>query len=89
MVLRVSDYIPKIIDFIQSLIEKKYAYVTSSGNVFFDSQSFPKEGKFDPVVLSKQSEQREEIMQRSPTKFHPEKKNRADFALWKSRISGC
>ncbi|XP_063727098.1 probable cysteine--tRNA ligase, mitochondrial isoform X2 [Symsagittifera roscoffensis] len=87
VILRVSDYIPKIIDFIQSLIEKKYAYVTPSGNVFFDSQSFPKEGKFDPVVLSKQSEQREEIMQRSPTKFHPEKKNRADFALWKSRIS--
>ena len=57
--------------------------------MFFDVQSYPGAGKFDPILKSKLGkENRKRFAERSPTKFHPEKKNRSDFALWKAKIDG-
>jgi cysteinyl-tRNA synthetase len=32
---RVSDYIPEILDFVQGIIDRGYAYRTSDGSVIF------------------------------------------------------
>ena len=84
--LRVSDWIPQIIKIVSKLIGKNHAYVSEHGNVFFDVESFPGNGKFDPHQLSCQQNMPTQL-ERS-RKFHPEKKNRNDFALWKRKING-
>ena len=46
---RVSEHIPEIIDFVQTLIDKGYAY-EADGDVYFSTRKFPEYGK-----LSKQN----------------------------------
>jgi cysteinyl-tRNA synthetase len=41
IVLRVSDYMKQIIQFIEKLIEQKVAYVTPSGSVYFNKKIYP------------------------------------------------
>jgi cysteinyl-tRNA synthetase len=73
---RVSEHVPEIIDLIETLIERGYAY-ESNGSVYFDVTEFPDYGKLSnqsigDVETQGQEEEREE-------KRHP-----ADFALWKA-----
>jgi len=72
---RVTSHIQEIIDFVQKLVDKGHAYITSSGSVYFDVDSFPSYGLLSG---SKKEEwnQGEEIVK--------EKKNPYDFALWKA-----
>ena len=42
---RPSQYISQMIELVESLIEKKHAYVASDGVVYFDVQSFPAYGQ--------------------------------------------
>lgn len=73
---RASEYINEIISLIEKLLEKGYAYETSSG-VYFDTTLYSDYGR-----LSRQRPE-ELAMHRiepDPTKKHPQ-----DFALWKKR----
>lgn len=74
-VIRVSDSIPAIIDYIRVLMDKKIAYPCQSG-IYFDTQSpLYHYAKLVPPLTDEESQSR---IAADPTKKHPR-----DFALWK------
>lgn len=77
---RVSEHIADIIEMIQGLIDKGYAYV-AGGDVYFDVSKFPSYGK-----LSRRSV--EELQAGARVEVDERKKNPADFALWKAAKPG-
>ncbi|RMH07324.1 MAG: cysteine--tRNA ligase [Aquificota bacterium] len=77
---RVTEHIQEIIQVIQRLIEKGYAYV-SEGDVYFSVESFPEYGK-----LSKRNP--EELEAGARVEPSEKKRNPLDFALWKSAKAG-
>ena len=74
---RVSENIPQIIEFIQTLIDKGYAYEVD-GDVYYSTRKFPEYGK-----LSKQNI--EELEAGARVMVEEKKKDPLDFALWKAR----
>ncbi len=79
--LKATENIDNIIDFIQALIKKGNAYATDSGNVYFDVSAFPAYGS-----LSNRSV--EDMLDGVRVENAEEKKNPADFALWKAAKPG-
>ncbi|WP_323171830.1 cysteine--tRNA ligase [Natrialba sp. PRR66] len=73
---RVSEHVPEIIDLVETLIEKGYAY-ESNGSVYFDVTSFEDYG-----TLSNQDI--DEIESQGDPDERSEKRHPADFALWKA-----
>ncbi|ELY42362.1 cysteine--tRNA ligase [Natronorubrum sulfidifaciens] len=73
---RVSEHVPEIIDLVETLIENGYAY-ESNGSVYFDVASFEEYGKLSNQEL-------EEIESQGEPDERSEKRNPADFALWKA-----
>ena len=73
---RVSEHIDDIIAMVETLIEKGYAY-ESNGSVYFDVSSFAEYGKLSNMDL-------EEIESQGDPDERAEKRNPADFALWKA-----
>jgi cysteinyl-tRNA synthetase len=76
IVLRVSEHINEIIGFIKNLVDKKLAYVTESGSVYFDST------KIETKLFI--SNENALIMDEYAKKVE-EKMNPTDFSLWKSK----
>lgn len=77
---RVTDNIEEIIEFIQELIEKGYAYEVN-GDVYYDTQKFKDYGK-----LSRQNLAELNIgarIEANTDKHHP-----MDFVLWKNKKEG-
>jgi len=74
---RATQHIPEMIETIEKLIGKGYAYV-ADGDVYFDVSKFKDYGK-----LSGNKAEALEIGAR--IEVNPKKKNPADFVLWKSR----
>ncbi len=74
---KATEHIPDIIEFIEKLIEKGYAYQVG-GDVYFEVSKFSDYGKLSRQSLDKQSSGTRELKS-SCAKRHP-----ADFALWKS-----
>lgn len=74
---RVSEYIPKIIDFIQMLIDKGYAY-QAGNDVYYSTRKFADYGK-----LSNQS--LDDLNAGARVEINEIKQDPLDFALWK----GC
>src|SRR3989338_7170653 len=72
---RASDYIPAQIAMITTLQEKGYAYTTEDG-VYFDTSRFPAYGALGGVNIEGQKEG-------ARVAIKSEKRNAADFALWK------
>ncbi|WP_435178691.1 cysteine--tRNA ligase [Halorussus sp. AFM4] len=73
---RVSEHVPEIIDLVETLVEKGYAY-ESNGSVYFDVTEFDDYGKLsnqDVAEMEAQGEDEERAEKRHP----------ADFALWKA-----
>ncbi|XP_043101280.1 probable cysteine--tRNA ligase, mitochondrial isoform X2 [Puntigrus tetrazona] len=71
--MRVTDNIPQIVAFIQRIIGNGHAYVTSQGNVYFDTQSIGNRyGKLVNIggIVGKMVAQ--------------DKRDLRDFALWKA-----
>lgn len=76
IVTRVSDYIPEIIEFIQKLLDKGYAYA-SNGSVYFDIHKYVADGgKFNFREFNPDDHYSEDGV-------NLDKKNKEDFALWK------
>jgi cysteinyl-tRNA synthetase len=73
---RVSEHIPEIIDLVETLVERGYAY-EANGSVYFDVATFEEYGK-----LSNQDIQ--EMEAQGTPEEQSEKRNPADFALWKA-----
>lgn len=77
---RVTDNIPAIIDAIQGLVRKEYAYVVD-GSVYFRVKKHTSYGS-----LSKQK--LEEIQSGARVAVNESKEDPLDFALWKSEATG-
>ncbi len=73
---RVSEHVPEIVDLVETLIEKGYAY-ESNGSVYFDVTSFEEYGKLSNQDL-------DEIESQGDPDERSEKRHPADFALWKA-----
>ncbi|SEQ23749.1 cysteine--tRNA ligase [Natrinema salaciae] len=73
---RVSEHVPEIVDLVETLIEKGYAY-ESNGSVYFDVTRFDEYGKLSNQEL-------DEIESQGDPDERSEKRNPADFALWKA-----
>ena len=79
--LKATENIGNIIDFVQALISNGHAYAAESGNVYFDVSSFPSYG-----CLSNRSV--EDMLDGVRVENAEEKRNPADFALWKAAKPG-
>ena len=77
---RATEHIPQIISLVQRLIEKGLAY-TVNGDVYFDTSAFPAYGSLSGQNL-------EDLEAGSRVKIDEEKKNPADFAVWKAQKPG-
>ncbi len=77
---KVTEHIPAIIELIKTLVENGSAY-ESKGDVFFEVGKFKEYGK-----LSKQS--LDELIKGKRVEVNPNKRNAADFALWKAAKTG-
>ena len=74
---KATECIEDMIEFIQKLIEKGYAYSTKEGNVFFKVSKFKDYGKLSHQDLDEQL-----IAVRK--ELEPGKQSEKDFALWKN-----
>ncbi|KPV62530.1 MAG: Leucine--tRNA ligase [Candidatus Bathyarchaeota archaeon BA2] len=72
---RATGQLVEMIEAIQSLIEKGYAYEVN-GNVFFDVSRFEDYGKLSKIKP-------EAMLAGSRFEAHPDKRDPKDFALWK------
>ncbi|MBU2442517.1 MAG: cysteine--tRNA ligase, partial [Nanoarchaeota archaeon] len=77
---RATDYIPQIIKQIKTLLEKGYAYETKDG-VYFEIDKFSEYGKLSHQPL-------DQIQAGARVTINEEKKNPADFSLWKKQKPG-
>jgi cysteinyl-tRNA synthetase len=74
---RATDHIPEMITIIEKLIERGHAYEVE-GTVYFDVTSFPQYGRLSGNTLDAlRAGHRQEV------EVDPNKRNPADFALWK------
>ncbi|MFC1506825.1 cysteine--tRNA ligase [Thermoproteota archaeon] len=73
---RASEHIPEMIDQIQRLLEKGYAYRVN-GDIYFIISEFPDYGRL--------SGQKPEELKKHRIEPDPRKKDPSDFSLWKSR----
>jgi cysteinyl-tRNA synthetase len=72
---RATGHIPEQIELVQTLIDKGYAYEVS-GSVYFDVSKFKDYGKLSGRKV-------EEMQAGARVEISEEKRNPADFALWK------
>ncbi|MEW9672319.1 cysteine--tRNA ligase [Ammoniphilus sp. 3BR4] len=77
---RVSDHIEEIVDFVQRLIDKGYAY-ESGGDVYFRTEKFDEYGKLSHQNI-------EELRSGARIAINEQKDNPLDFALWKNAKPG-
>ena len=78
---KASEYIPKIIKFIENLIEKGYAYMTEKGDVYYSVKEFKEYGKLSHRKV-------DELLNGVRIELEEGKRQPADFALWKSAKPG-
>ncbi len=78
---RATGFIPEMIDLVENIINKGYAYVTKEGNVYFSVHKDVEYGKLSGRKIENNlSGERIEIAD--------DKQNPEDFALWKSAVGG-
>lgn len=78
---RATGHIIEIINDVQTLIDKGYAYTTDEGNVYYRINKFPKYGSLSNRTL-------ENSLSGERIEIASDKENPADFALWKRAENG-
>ena len=74
LILRVSDVIPEIVDYIQVIMKNGYAY-EADGSVYLDMEAFDKAEGFAPLPFAPKSSGFDTTLDKS-------KKGPRDFSLW-------
>ncbi|MBI2889794.1 MAG: cysteine--tRNA ligase [Nitrospirae bacterium] len=77
---RATDHIPDMLQLIERLVEKGYAYA-AGGNVFFAIEKFPAYGRLSGKNI-------DELIAGARVEPSEEKRNPLDFALWKAAKPG-
>ncbi|MBN1816675.1 MAG: cysteine--tRNA ligase [Sedimentisphaerales bacterium] len=77
---RATGHIPEQIELVQTLLDKGFAYVVN-GSVYFDVATFKDYGKLS-------GRNREDMQAGARVEVNAEKRNPADFALWKKAEPG-
>ena len=78
---KASEYINQIIEFVQGLIDKGYAYKTESGDVYFRVRKFNEYGKLSHRNV-------DDMLNGVRIELEEGKEDPIDFALWKSAKPG-
>jgi len=78
---KASEYIDKIIKFVENLIEKDYAYVAKNGDVYYRVRKFKGYGKLSHRNV-------DELLNGVRKDLEEGKEDPLDFALWKSAKPG-
>jgi cysteinyl-tRNA synthetase len=73
---RATDYIQQMVDIIQQLVDKEYAYVGETGDVYYDIQKFESYGCLSHRDL-------EDLKAGSRVEINDAKQHPFDFVLWK------
>jgi len=73
---RATDHIREMMELVQRLVEKGYAYVVN-GSVYFDVSKFKDYGKLSGNTIEKLK-----LGAGGKVEFNPDKRNQFDFALW-------
>jgi len=77
---KATDYIHEMLNIIETLIEKGYAYQTPEGSVYFDIRKDKEYGKLSHFNISDLKENAKGRL----SKDEYDKENAEDFALWKA-----
>ncbi len=77
---RATEYIPQMIEIIQTLLDKKIAYKGSDGSIYYSIRSFPKYGRLSHLKLDELKAGASERVGNDEY----DKDNVADFTLWKA-----
>jgi cysteinyl-tRNA synthetase len=91
IVTRVSEYVPKIVTFVESIIDNGYAYATTDGSVYFNTIAFDKADSHDYAKLQPWNKGQLDLIadgEGSLTGDDSGKKSPNDFALWKASKPG-
>jgi cysteinyl-tRNA synthetase len=78
---KASEYIPQIVDMVKSIMEVGYAYRTDDGSVYFSMDQVKEYGKLSGMKI-------DELLAGTRVDADENKRNPADFALWKSAKPG-
>lgn len=78
---KVSEHIPQIIDFVQGLIDKGYAYALANGDVYYSVRKFADYGQLSGRDIN-------DLLSGARVEVDEKKKDPLDFALWKSAKPG-
>jgi len=76
-----TDYMPEIVEQIQGLIERGFAYVAADGSVYYDTTKYTHWGELSGQKV-------EEHLPGARVAVDGRKRNPADFALWKAQKPG-
>lgn len=75
IIAKATEHIPDMLAYVEALVKKGYGYETSDG-IYFDISKFPEYGKLSGIRL-------EDQQAGARVEINSEKRNAADFALWK------
>ena len=78
---RATDYVGKMLDMIQALIDKGHAYAAANGDVYYAVRTFPTYGQLSGKSI-------EELIAGERVEVDPHKRDPLDFALWKAAKPG-
>jgi cysteinyl-tRNA synthetase len=78
---RATEHIPEMVALAERLEDAGYAYATSDGNVYYSVASFPDYGRLSGNTL-------DELRAGHRGEIEPDKRDSADFALWKAAGEG-
>ena len=78
---KVSEHIQQIIDFVQGLIDKGYAYALDNGDVYYSVRKFADYGQLSGRDIN-------DLLSGARVEVDEKKKDPLDFALWKSAKPG-